>query len=145
MIQNYTAIQVGGNGFRSLRPSDYTQLEHEFNNPMDNHYGSWLCCIRANNEIVGIAILLFLRAAGQVSKLLIHCEEDNLNSVLFGDHMIDLSLRLASEKFVVSIDLEYIEGQRTLEKLALAKGFKKQNGRSHFQKIVIGKPVSSKQ
>ena len=122
-----------------------TALEHEFNNPMDNQNGSWLCCIRAHNEIVGIAILLFPRAAGQVSKLLIHFEEDNLNSVLFGDHMIDLSLRLASEKSVVSIDLEYIEGQRTLEKLALAKGFKKQNGRSSFQKIVIGRPVSSKQ
>ena len=101
--RHFTSLQTGA------KPQQPPCIPHK-------QQASWLCCVQANDEVVGIAILLFPRVASQIFKILIHCIEDNLYSDLFLDHLIDLSLRLASEKSVASMELEFIEGQRKIRK-----------------------------
>lgn len=119
-------------------------LDQDYASTADQEITSWRRCIKVNNEIVGIAVLLKPRVANQEYKLLIHCREEIMNAELFSDFLIDLALREASRKAVSIVNLEQLPKQPTLMGLSRAKGFTKPRNKTYLDKIVVGRPITKR-
>lgn len=105
----------------------------------------WRRSFRINGKICGLASLLIPKRLGSKCRLTIHCNEETWHRFLFADHLLDLSLREASKKGISNIEIELPDKQPTVSAIAHAKGFTASLLANHFQKVVIGRPVTETQ
>ena len=105
----------------------------------------WQRSFRINGKICGLASLLIPKRPGSKCRLTIHCDEENWHRFLFADHLLDLSLREASNRGTSRIEIEIPYKQPTVSAVAHSKGFNTTILETHSQKVVIGRPVTERQ
>ena len=115
----------------------------EFSRRTDSKFDRWQRCIINDMILVGIAVLLSPRTPDRVSRLLVHCDEDNPDAQLFVDHLVDSAIRAASHKAVSAIELELPLAQPTLLQYIVSKGFTRIINKSCYNKFAFGRPISA--
>lgn len=117
----------------------------EFTADSGDEIDCWRRCFRINGRVFGLVSLLIPKSPVSKCRLTIHCDEENLHRFLFADHLLDLSLREASNRGTSSIEIELPDKQPTVSAIAYAKGFNTSVLKTHSHKVVIGQPVTEKQ
>lgn len=119
-------------------------ITDEFAPQTNNSFDYWQRCIRIQDKVAGIAVLISPRTPDRVCKLFVHCEEISSSVRLYAEHLIDITLREASLNAVSAVEFELSAGQPTVLELIKSKGFFRTSNKSRYEKIAVGRPISAK-
>ena len=101
------------------------------------------CAIRIADRILAVGALTVSHGMQPIGRMLVHTCEDQLDGGLFADFLIDRLTRDASRSHPTAIELIHIPGQSSVNSIAQSRGFLRSKSGSTYQKIALGRPLTS--
>ncbi len=101
------------------------------------------CAVKNSDQILAVGALVLPQGVQPVGRMLVHVRDGQPDGGLFADFLIDRLTREASRSHPTAIDLLHIPGQSSVNIIAQSRGFIRSKSGSTFQKVALGRPLSS--
>ncbi|MDA9532527.1 hypothetical protein ACM42_29480 [Bradyrhizobium sp. CCBAU 25338] len=94
-------------------------------------------------EIVGVSLYLAPATIDAAAKMLVHVRTDHISSETFAEHLLDESIREATQAGPVTIELRRIAGQTAVNQAAKLRGFLPVSDPGALIKVALGRPLTA--
>jgi len=120
-----------------------TDIAREFYSPAGFGVLRVARAIRTADNVMAIGVLLMAQGMQPIARMLVHAREDQPDTGLFADFLIDRLTRDSTAAHPTAIELIHVAGQSSVSRVAQSRGFIRSRSGVVYQKLSLGRPVTA--